>query len=131
MKWFKIIAWIILVLGGATLGLFAAYFFVMASVSVQINIMKEHEHATKTSTPLKHHHPLIWYVKWTASLIVTLGMILTANNVYPINLIFHFVGLGGWLAVAIAWNDRALIVVNAVALAIFANGLVAYFVKVG
>ena len=58
-------------------------------------------------------------------------MILTANNVYPINLVFHFVGLGGWLAVAIAWNDRALIVVNAVALAIFANGLVAYFIKVG
>ena len=93
--------------------------------------MKEHEHATKTSTPLKHHHPLIWYVKWGASLIVTLGMILTANNVYPINLIFHFVGIGGWLAVAIVWNDRALIVVNAVAIAIFANGLVAYFLKVG
>ena len=131
MKWFKIIAWTVLVLGGASLGLFAAYFFVMASVSVQVNLMKDHEHATKTTTPLKHHHPLIWYVKWGSTLIITLGMILTANNVYPINLIFHFVGIGGWLAVAIVWNDRALIVVNAVALAIFANGLVAYFLKVG
>ena len=34
MKWFKIIAWTVLVLGGASLGLFAAYLFVMASVSV-------------------------------------------------------------------------------------------------
>jgi hypothetical protein len=32
MKWFKIIAWIILVLGVASLGLFAAYFFVMAGL---------------------------------------------------------------------------------------------------
>ena len=58
-------------------------------------------------------------------------MILTANNVYPINLIFHFVGIGGWLAVAIVWNDRALIVVNAVGVAILLNGLVAWFLKQG
>ena len=40
-------------------------------------------------------------------------------------------GIAGWLWVSILWNDRALIVVNAVAIAIFANGLVAYFLKVG
>ena len=34
MKWVKIIVWTTLVLGVAALGLFAAYFFVMASVSV-------------------------------------------------------------------------------------------------
>jgi hypothetical protein len=32
MKWFKIIAWTILVLGVAAAGLFAAYFFVMAGL---------------------------------------------------------------------------------------------------
>ena len=41
----------------------------------------------------------------------------------------HFVGIGGWLIVAVFWNDRALIVVNAVALAIFANGMVAFILK--
>ena len=56
-------------------------------------------------------------------------MIFTSNNVYPLNLYFHFIGIAGWLAVGVAWNDRALIIVNAVALAIFANGLVAYFIK--
>ena len=32
MKWFKIIAWVVLVLGVAALGLFVAYFFVMAGL---------------------------------------------------------------------------------------------------
>jgi len=32
MKWFKIIAWTILVLGIASLGLFAAYIFMMSSL---------------------------------------------------------------------------------------------------
>ena len=45
------------------------------------------------------------------------------------NEVIHFIGIGGWLIVAIAWNDRALIVINAVALAIFANGMVAYILK--
>ena len=57
-------------------------------------------------------------------------MILTANNVYPINVFVYMSGLLGWLIVAIIWNDRALIVINAVGLAIYANGIVAYIIKV-
>ena len=56
-------------------------------------------------------------------------MIFTANNLYPINLFLHVLGISGWLWVSIIWNDRALIVVNAVALAIFANGIVSYISK--
>ena len=41
MKWFKIIAWTILVLGVVSLGLFVAYFFVMAGLPFQVNIMKK------------------------------------------------------------------------------------------
>ena len=87
-------------------------------------VLKEHENPTKTNTPLKHQHPITWYGKWIA-------MIFTTNNIYPLNLFFHFIGLGGWLWVSIVWNDRALIVVNAVAVAIYANGIVAYFFKLG
>ena len=88
--------------------------------------MKDHEHPTKTSTPLKHQHPLSWYGKWVSSVILIIAMIFTANNLYPYNLYFHFVGLAGWLWVAVIWNDRSLIVLNAVALAIYANGVIAY-----
>ena len=88
--------------------------------------LKEHENPSKTSTPSKHHHPLVWYVKWIASVILIIAMIFTANNIYPYNLVLHFIGLAGWLWVAVIWNDRSLIVLNSVALAIFANGLIAY-----
>jgi hypothetical protein len=93
--------------------------------------LKDHENPSKTSTPLKHQHPLSWYGKWISSVVLIIAMIFTANNVYPLNLFFHFVGISGWLWVSIIWNDRALIVVNAVAVAIFANGIVAYFLKTG
>ena len=88
--------------------------------------LKEHENLTKTSTPSKHQHPLSWYVKWTSSIILIIGMIFTANNIFPYNLYLHFVGLAGWLWVAVVWNDRSLIVLNAIALAIYANGVIAY-----
>ena len=85
--------------------------------------LKEHEHITKTSTPPKHHHPLSWDVKWGSSIVLVFAMIATTNNLYPMNMILQGIGVAGWLWVAIIWNDRALIVVNAVAVAIMANGI--------
>jgi len=67
-----------------------------------------------------------WYIKWASSIILLIGMLLTTNNIYPINLIFHLVGVMGWLCVALLWNDRALIIINAVSISIFANGLLTY-----
>ena len=91
--------------------------------------LKEHENLSKTSTPSKHQHPLSWYVKWAASITLIVAMILTANNLYPYNLFLHFLGIGGWLIVSVIWNDRALIVINAVALSIFTNGMIGYMIK--
>ena len=77
-------------------------------------------------------HTKDWYVKWFSSILLIIAQALTSvGGLDPINLIFFWFGLLGWLIVGYWWNDRALIVVNAVALAIFANGLVAYFIKVG
>ena len=88
--------------------------------------LKEHENIATTATPSKHQHPLSWYIKWISSIILIIGMIFTANNIYPYNLFLHFIGITGWLWVSVLWNDRSLIVLNAVALAIFANGMIAY-----
>ena len=65
----------------------------------------------------------VWYVKWTSSIILMIGMIFTAQNIFPYNLYLHTAGTLGWIYVSIVWNDRALIVVNSVALSIFANGI--------
>ena len=90
-------------------------------------VIKEGEIPTTTSTPL---HTTDWYIKWVSSIILLVGMILTAQNIYPINLFVNIAGLIGWLIVSIMWNDRALIVINAVGVSIYANGIVAYIMKV-
>ena len=56
---------------------------------------------------------------------------ITSNNVYPLNIFVHMIGLIGWLVVALMWNDRALIIINAVGVAIMANGLVGYVLESG
>ena len=93
--------------------------------------LKEHENITKTLTPKKEHHPLSWYVKWVSSVILVFAMIARTNDLYPWNMFLQFLGVAGWLWVAIVWNDRALIVINAVACAIFINGIVMWFIKLG
>ena len=89
--------------------------------------LKDHEHPSKTLTPKHHHHPLSWWLKWISSIILIVAMIATTNNMYPWNMFLQFLGVAGWLWVSVIWNDRALIVVNAVAVAIFLNGIFVYF----
>ncbi len=84
-------------------------------------------HDTKKSTPLKEHHKTVWYIKWASSIVLIFGMIATTNQLYPYNMMLQFLGCLGWLWVGIMWNDRALIVINAIACAIFVNGFVMYF----
>ena len=73
-----------------------------------------------TKTPL---YTFDWYVKWISSIILMISTVLTANNIYPINLYFHSVGIAGWLVVGMLWNDRALMVINAFALATLLTSL--------
>lgn len=91
--------------------------------------LQDHEHPSKTLTPKRHHHPLSWWLKWVSSVVLIFAMIATTNNMYPWNMFLQFLGVAGWLWVAVIWNDRALIVVNAVAVAIFLNGIFVYFLK--
>ncbi len=70
-----------------------------------------------------------WYIKWVSTIILLLGIILTANNIYPYNLYVNVVALFGWIIVSIMWNDRALIVINVVGFTIYLNGIISYLVK--
>ena len=70
-----------------------------------------------------------WYIKWIASVFIIIGMMLTSLDVslYPINLFFHLAGVSGWFVVGMLWHDRALIVVNGIAMTIFAMGIIKHF----
>ena len=57
-----------------------------------------------------------WYVKWGASLILLAAMVVRASAFNPfLDTILSFIGCLGWLYVSLAWKDRALIILNAVA----------------
>ena len=73
-------------------------------------------------------HDLSWYIKWTASIILLIGMSLTTLDVAPFNLFFHLVGVYGWLVVGMLWHDRALITINSVGVFIFLTGIGKYYI---
>jgi D-alanyl-lipoteichoic acid acyltransferase DltB (MBOAT superfamily) len=71
-----------------------------------------------------------WYLKWAASLSLVLGMSVRASGIPELaiyDLSFSFVGICGWLTVSLIWNDRALILLNAVGFLILLSGLIKYF----
>ena len=86
------------------------------------------------TTELKKVTPkgdLSWYVKWTASVIILIGMVLTSiTGMEPSNLILHFFGVLGWGIVGMLWHDRALIFINSVAMFIFAVGIGKWYMGV-
>ena len=55
---------------------------------------------------------LDWYLQWTSSIVLIFGTVLTSMNMYPYNMFFQFIGLGGWLIVSIMWRNTPLILVN-------------------
>lgn len=71
-------------------------------------------------------HTLDWYIKWASSVVLIAGMLLNAQNVYPINLYITSVGIAGWVVVGYLWKDRSIMILNTVALTIYLNGIVQF-----
>ena len=70
---------------------------------------------------------LSWYIKWVSSVFIIMGMALTSANMFPMNIIVHGIGVTGWLVVGMLWHDRALIFLNAVAIFVYATGLLNHY----
>ena len=70
---------------------------------------------------------LSWYLKWASSVFIIIAMALTSANLYPINIVFHLIGVTGWLVVGMLWHDRALIFLNGVAKFVFATGILNHY----
>ena len=73
-------------------------------------------------------HDLSWYIKWVSSFLILAAVACRATGVMPMfDLWFSVFGTIGWFAVGMLWHDRALIVLNAVSLAIYLMGVVGYY----
>jgi len=68
-------------------------------------------------------YDLSWYIKWTSSILLIIAMVMTTSNIFPYNLYPAILGMIGWLIVGMLWHDRALIVLNAISVAIYAIGI--------
>ncbi|MGB5557504.1 MAG: DUF6552 family protein [Paracoccaceae bacterium] len=62
-------------------------------------------------------------LKWVASVIQIMGYSATAFGMTPLNIYLFLVGLVGWFIVGVMWNDRAIMLIHAVALAAMVVGL--------
>ena len=74
----------------------------------------------------KHNkHTLDWYLKWVGSSVLLCAMIFRATGTYPLlDVSLSLIGCFFWLAVALIWHDRALLILNTVACVILTLGLI-------
>lgn len=67
---------------------------------------------------------LEFVLEWTSTALVIVGAVLTAWNVYPMNLAVQFVGNVGWFAVGYMWKKWSLMTIQAVISVIYITGLI-------
>ena len=78
--------------------------------------LKHSKRIFKSATP---KYTPDWYIKWIASVLLLIGMSLRGIDGYGhSDLTFSCVGIFLWLIISVMWNDRDLIVLNAVGLAL-------------
>ena len=66
------------------------------------------------------------HLKWYGTTLCLIGIALTSFNIYPLNILFGFVGSGLWTVVGYVQDDAPLVIVEFVATALYAVGLVTY-----
>ncbi|MBT4203170.1 hypothetical protein OAI04_02130 [Hyphomicrobiales bacterium] len=49
------------------------------------------------------------YIKWVSTFLVLIGILLTNLNIYPLNLIFHGLGVLGWTYSGFKMKDKAIL----------------------
>lgn len=65
---------------------------------------------------------IAFLIKWIASVIQIAGYTATAFDWTPWNVYLFLFGLLGWLSVGVLWNDRAIMLIHIIALAMMIVG---------
>ena len=69
---------------------------------------------------------LVKLVKWLSTIGIIGSMLLTAFNIYPLNLYIAIPATLGWIVVSFVWKETSLIAMNIVALGIYILGIINY-----
>jgi hypothetical protein len=65
-------------------------------------------------------------LKWSGTLLCLLGILLTALNIYPGNILIGFIGSSLWAVAGYSQDDMALFTVEIVAVAFYFAGIVLF-----
>lgn len=68
-------------------------------------------------------------LRWSGTIFYMIGMLLTALNIFPLNLIFGAIGGILWCIVGFTYKDKALILVEAASAGIYLFGLLHWWFK--
>ena len=83
--------------------------------------LKNSDRIFKSATP---KYTIDWYVKWFASGFILEAMSLRGVEGFQLyDLLLSIVGISGWVIVSVLWNDRALIMLNGIGLALLLRNL--------
>ena len=69
-------------------------------------------------------------IKWIATLLCLLGILLTSLNIYPANIIIGFIGSLIWALAGFAQDDMPLFTVEIVAVVFYFAGIVLYLAHI-
>lgn len=64
------------------------------------------------------------YIKWAGTLLCLTGICLTSFNIYPTNIVLSLIGSALWTYAGWAQKDVPLFLVEAVAVAMYAAGVI-------
>ena len=89
----------------------------------------EIRHSNRISKSATPKYDASWYIKWVASAFILTSAVFRIQGPEwnAFDQLFSFVGVSGWMIVGFLWNDRALIMLNAVLMVILASGLLSTF----
>jgi hypothetical protein len=62
-------------------------------------------------------------LEWTSTVVLLVGVYLTAVNIYPMNVYISLLGNFGWLVVAIFWRKWSLLTVQLVIVCLYTYGV--------
>ena len=67
-------------------------------------------------------------LKWWGTGLCLVGIALTSINIYPLNIVFGFIGSGLWTLAGYLQRDTPLFLVEFVATIMYAFGIIAYLI---
>ena len=68
-----------------------------------------------------------WWIEWVSTVVLIIGVALSAYNIYPLNIWLSFLGNIGWFIVGWIWKKYSLLTIQVVISIIYISGLMSHY----